>query len=104
MPLPPAAARGCGGSALQPAVPRQVGERELRRPAPFPPRALHGGGGMAAARCPRAAGLWAEPCGRVVGMFFSPLALWVLHRYQKVMRGWQLGKRSPGNEEGLGDC
>lgn len=72
MPVP--AARGCGGSALLPAAPRQVrgaglGVGELRPPAPLPPRALDGDGGVAAARWPRTAGLWADPCGRLTGVF-----------------------------------
>lgn len=72
--VPVPAARGCGGSALLPAAPRQVRGARLGRgrapaPPPFPPRALDGDGGVAAARCPRAAGLWADPCGRLTGVF-----------------------------------
>lgn len=54
--------------------------RRSSGPRTFPSLGPGEGGGVAIARWPRAAELWAEPCGRLMRMFFSPLALWVLQQ------------------------
>lgn len=84
LPLPAAAARGCGGSALLP----EAGTGERSGP---PHLSLLGPcTGAVGWQLPVAPELWGfelSPCGRLLRMFSSPLALQVFHWYQRLLQG-----------------